>query len=736
MKIKNNICKCLILILAFTFPLLSQAQTVGLFYNADVPQIKFAANDIKNSLQTKGFKVEVLPLNALNTSYSNKKVVISLASDVLTNKVLTNQGGAAFPALSEQAYALRTTKKPKTTYWVIGGDVNGAMYGGIQLSEHFSANGFKGTYNNEEKPFMLNRGMKLNMPLDKNIPTYQGKWQSTSTGKAIPHVWDINFWKKLIDLQARNRYNVLSVWVHHPFPALVKLADYPKACLPSIEGFDGFSKALNHEQRVAYWREVMTYAHDRGMKFYFFNWNVELDYAMNQYPELTHDATNLKTIDYMYKSMYALVKTYPELDGFGISGGDGMLRQPGFNNDNIIKTQWTWDAMGKAVKDYLDANPSRKFELIHRGLGTTPEILNEKYATLRTTPNAKLTYSVKYAQAHMYSIPNPTWQNSALKGCKDLGFKTWLTVRNDDYFFINWGDPQFVRDFMNGIPDNQSTVTGMYIGSDNYSPSRTYFYTNPALNGQLEVERRWYMEMLWGRISYNPKISNDVFKNMLAKRFPTVSSAKLFDAWTLASRPLPKVTELIMDKWSLDVHWYPEGCNSSTWFGTGFRTVYDFANLSTHKNAVKTSVAKGSNLCDIPTSATGNCDGKKTSYIVADEMQADAEKALALVADMKPNGNVDLEMAINNIKQMAYLGLYYAHKVRGATFLCANQTEKAKDEMGNAYCWWMAYTRSMEKDYYGESFRTMMIKPDWRYADANVLKDYTDLGGVGIPECK
>ena len=711
------------------------AETIGLFYNSNVPQIDFAANDIKNSLQSKGFTVEVLPLKSLSTSYSNKKVVISLASDASTNKVLTNQGGAVLPALSEQAYALRTTKKPKTTYWVIGGDVNGAMYGGIQLSEHFSANGFKGTYNNEEKPFMLNRGMKLNMPLDKNIPTYQGKWQSTSTGKAIPHVWDINFWKKLIDLQARNRYNVLSVWVHHPFPALVKLADYPKASLPSIEGFDGFSKALNHEQRVAYWREVMTYAHDRGMKFYFFNWNVELDYAMNQYPELTHDATNLKTIDYMYKSMYALVKTYPELDGFGISGGDGMLRQPGFNNDNIIKTQWTWDAMGKAVKDYLDANPSRKFELIHRGLGTTPEILNEKYATLRTTPNAKLTYSVKYAQAHMYSIPNPTWQSSALKGCKDLGFKTWLTVRNDDYFFINWGDPQFVRDFMNGIPDNQSTVTGMYIGSDNYSPSRTYFYTNPALNGQLEVERRWYMEMLWGRISYNPKISNDVFKNMLAKRFPTVSSAKLFDAWALASRPLPKATELIMDKWSLDIHWYPEGCNSSTWFGTGFRTVYDFANLSTHKNAVKTSVAKGSNLCDIPTSAAGNCEGKKSSYIVADEMQADAEKALALVADMEPKGNVDLEMAINNIKQMAYLGLYYAHKVRGATYLSAKQMEKAKDEMGNAYCWWMAYTRSMEKDYYGDSFRTMAIKPDWRYADADVLKDYTDLGGVGVPTC-
>lgn len=86
--------------------------------------------------------------------------------------------------------------------------------------------------------------------------------------KSHPTCWDITFWKKLIDQQARYRYNVLSVWVHHPFPALVKLAEYPKASLPNIAGFDGFTKAMNHDQRVAFWREVMQYAHSRGMKLF------------------------------------------------------------------------------------------------------------------------------------------------------------------------------------------------------------------------------------------------------------------------------------------------------------------------------------------------------------------------------------------------------------------------------------------------------------------------------------
>jgi hypothetical protein len=125
--------------------------------------------------------------------------------------------------------------------------------------------------------------------------------------------------------------------------------------------------------------------------------------------------------------------------------------------------------------------------------------------------------------------------------------------------------------------------------------------------------------------------------------------------------------------------------------------------------------------------------GKKSSYTVADEMQADAEKALSLIGTMNSDGNLDLEMAINNIRQMAYLGLYYAHKVRGATFLKAGQTVKARDEMASAYCKWISYTRAMEKDYHGDSFRNMQIKPDWKFADACSFKRLHRFGWYRLP---
>ena len=722
-KITGTACiviKAIVLILLIGFPGSSFAEKVRLYFDPTTPQIAFASGDIKAALEKHKHTVETADLTALANAGPGKKIVLATAMDKVAASMLVTEGGK-FPAgLETQAYALRTTSKPALAYWVMGGDAVGAMYGGLQIAENISSKGLNGRYDSKESPFMLNRGMKLNLPLDRRIPTYVGGWSSNSAKKAIPHVWDMTFWTKLIDQQARNRYNMLSVWVHHPFPALVSLPDYPKACLPNIEGFDGFVKELDHEQRVAFWRAVMSYAHSRGMKFYFFNWNIYVDHAKDSYPGLKQDPKSKETIDYMSKSMRALLETYPELDGFGITSGDGM---DGTQEENV---QWTWDAMGRAVMDYLKANPSRRFNLIHRSVKASAEAVNAIYAPLKALPNATLDYSVKYAMAHMYSTTTPKWTGD-IKKVSELGLKTWLTFRNDDYFYLNWGDPKFVRDFLTAIPQKEAVV-GMYIGIDGFNPSRTYFCKNEVLNGQLEVERRWYMEMLWGRISYNPKTSDEVLKELLAKRYPVVSSDNLFEAWALASRSLPKVTELVMGEWRLDFHWYPEGCWSDPGRETGFRTIDGFAN--------GTTVAKGSNLCDIATSAQGDCQGRKSSYEVADEMEADAARALSLINEMNGGVSADLEAAINNVKQMAYLSTYYAHKVRGATLKKAGNTGKARVEMGKAYGWWISYSRAMEASYHPDSFRNLQISPDWMYADAAVLKEYTDLGGKGIPECE
>ena len=148
------------------------SETVGIFFDSNVEQIKFAAGDVKTALEAKSFTVEMLPLSSLDATYANKKVVIALASDNATIGILTTQGGTIPTGLKEQGYGLRTTSNPQQSYWVVGADVNGAMYGGLQMAENITFSGFTGSYNNEESPSILKRGIKLNLPWDKRSGTY------------------------------------------------------------------------------------------------------------------------------------------------------------------------------------------------------------------------------------------------------------------------------------------------------------------------------------------------------------------------------------------------------------------------------------------------------------------------------------------------------------------------------------------------------------------------------------
>ncbi len=69
------------------------------------------------------------------------------------NRVNSSSGSA----FCRNSNGLRTTSKPQKAYWVLEGDANGAMYGGLQIAENIQFNKFEGTYNNEESPAILKK---------------------------------------------------------------------------------------------------------------------------------------------------------------------------------------------------------------------------------------------------------------------------------------------------------------------------------------------------------------------------------------------------------------------------------------------------------------------------------------------------------------------------------------------------------------------------------------------------
>lgn len=714
---------CTIGFISLVSATISHAEKVGVFYDSTIEQIKFAASDVKAALEEKKFTVEMLPLTSLDASYAEAKVVIALDSDSAVKTQLTKQGASAPTGLTEQAYALRTTESPKKSYWALGNDANGAMYGGLQIAENIKFHSLSGTYNTQESPTILKRGIKLNLPWDKASATYgrfdKGSYDGTSAQLAIADVWDMTFWTTWFDEMARNRYNIVSLWSCNPFSSLVSVPGYEDCSIENVTLFDGTVKPMTITQKIQFWQNVMSHAHARGFEFLIFNWNVFTYGATGKHGIVDgkQGATDPETIDYMYKAMTSLLETYPNLDGFGLSTGE-----------NGGTEEFVWNAYGKAMFEYAKANPKRNLKFIHRLHFGDFSSMTEFFAPLHTVKNVSFDISVKHSQAHMYSTAVPKWWPDEYQKIQENDLKTWLTVRNDSFYYHTWGDPAFARAYVDGMLSLGPIFKGFYMGSDGFNPTRTFFYKNKAMNGQLEVLRQQYQMMIWGRISYNPKTPDEIFINYLHDQYPAVDAKDLFKAWSKASRGVQQTTELICRGHQLDFKWWPEGCQRDTRMGRikkpVFITIQDFSD---------TNVTPGSLFASISNSADGKLSGKKSSYVLADEIEKESLSALSLVESMKAEPNTPLAVALHNIKSMAYLGLYYSCKIRGATFLKATRNEEAKNTMGSAYSWWMKYTNLNDAMYQGMEMQRTESWINWHVHDESVLKEYTDLGGVGIP---
>ena len=576
----------------------SFSETVGIFYDSKVEQIKFAAGDIKKALVSKNFTVDSLPLSALDQPYPNKKIVLAVDTNKAVAAALVKEGGTMPGNLGEQAYGLRTTANPAQSHWVLGGDDNGVMYGGLQIAENISFNNFSLSYTsaNVESPKILKRGIKLNLAFDKESTTY-GTPKGTSKINGIKNVWDITFWSSWFDEMARNRYNVITVWNNHPFTSMIKMTDYPDVAVNGVIGLN--NEVINNwtiDQKIIFWKQVMAYAHARGFEFYLFNWNLWTNTATGKHgiTESAEGVTNPSTIAYMRKCMSTLIETYPDLDGFGITAGEHMADSKPDNSAFLAKTY------GLGMVDYLKDHPERKFNFIHRWWVTDFALIKANFAEVFKLKNITFDMSYKYCAGHCFSAPAPAVDQTDINALIANNMKTWFTVRNETFFYHNWGDPGFAREFINKMPGTGTWSKGFYLGSDSYSPTRTFFSKQSVYQNKLDVMRQWYLYKLWGRIAYNPNTPDEVFQNFMELKFKNeglTSKTTLFDAWKKASKGVVLSNELVVNTgFRYDDEWTPEISGNKD---VGYITLAAYAaNTNT----------PGSLLCDFENSAKNTCE--------------------------------------------------------------------------------------------------------------------------------
>jgi hypothetical protein len=628
--LKYWIVTCLLMLLCLSFV---QSAQVALISNPGIGTISFAAGEVKKSLSLQGHTVNDVPLAQLSSAAGEVRIVLCTTKDAAA----LSAGGITAPSgLKAEGFAIRVITGVPATYWIIGADHSGAMYGGFELAELISMDGLGSVQDQEQNPHLEKRGIKLNIPLDARTPSYADFGDAAQ--KNIIEMWSWDFWTNHLDNLARNRYNAITLWSLHHFPSIVKVPDYPNVALDDVKqstydfynNHGGYAnpgtnmydrsvsaplktlKTISIDDKIKFWQDVMQYAHDRGIQFYLITWNVFMSSAGDAGYGITDSESNGTTKDYLRKSVAAALKTYPLLAGIGVTAGENL------GGD---KEGWLWDTYGEGFMDAYndpDRDPNRNFEFIHRYWMTSMSGIKSEF---NFPDDVTFNFSHKYAKARLYSGTNPTFIDGLL-GDLPGGSRFWLNLRNDDIFNFRWGDPGYVRDFINNMPGNDKIV-GFHMGSDGYVWGREHTSTEPETPRLLEVEKHWYKFMLWGRLGYNPNLTDAKFQQMIQRKFPQVPASELMDVWARASKIIPKVNRTEWHDW--DFQWAVEYCRS--------------------KGGIETDISGGS----------GD----------ANELRGHASYVLDRVNALRAQGGKELRLTAGDLEAMAHLGNFYAARMDG-----------------------------------------------------------------------
>jgi hypothetical protein len=466
------------------------------------------------------------------------------------------------------------------------------------------------------------------------------------------------------------------------------------------EGTLNLGKKISIDEKIQYWQKLFQYAADRGIEIIMMHWNLHMHGADGKYG-ITQEQDNPVTIKYIRACVREMLLTYPQITGIGTCAGENDDR---YLRDEYMTENFVFNAYGRAVMDVKELQPDREIRFIIRRHSTEYEDITNAF---KNYTGGVIETSVKYAVAHMYSSRRPQeWEKRIVDEGWLEKYKVWLNLRNDDIFMHRWGSPDFAREFIKWMPHEHSP--GFYMGSDTYVWGREFISKNLETAGRLEIDKHWYQFRLWGQLAYNIELGDDYWQAVLKQRFPSVDAKLLLEAWETVSEVIPQLNRSV---WSpTDGSFCAEGCRRTS----GFLTLdgYQFARPAMVLNRIEN--APDPQCITVTDWARAYLKGEElkgvTPLQVADNLDgyaAVAQEALPVLRSQMGN-NVELKETLNDIESMAFLGRYYADKMRGAAKLALYREGERQDSkyldqavahLQDAVQEWKAYAAVLTPQY-------------------------------------
>lgn len=483
---------------------------------------------------------------------------------------------------------------------------------------------------------------------------------------------DLKYWESFLDMMVENKFNVLTLWNMHPYMYMVKSESFPKASPFTDEEMAEWE---------SFWKGLFQMAIDRGVDTYIVNWNIFLPEAFTkEYGAASYSAesgeghfgegdTNPNIEAYTREMVTLTLNKYENLTGIGLTLGE---RMGGMTSEE--RRDW----VNRTMIAGLNA-ANRKARLIYRAplsAGTdnggsvsvsTEKITRDAIENLEMDDDVWIEFKFNWSHAHSSPklsivhggmLTDTYWEPYSEK------YKGVWTMRNEDFFVLRWGDPDFIREFLD--LNSQKHIGGCIIGSETYIPAKDFFTKEEFQTWDYAFERQWLFYKVWGNLLYNRNISDSYFANALAEKFELEDGNELLEAWKLASKNPNRLASFFGSTWDATV--YSEGFKTN---GGQFIDIDKFIS----RNVLDSSYV---NIEDF---VAGNYD--KTVQIIPLQLAEETEKQSARIFEIvkkqrEIGANPELEIELTDLEFWANYGLYFASKIKGGVAL--EQYRKGKSD--------------------------------------------------------
>jgi hypothetical protein len=455
--------------------------------------------------------------------------------------VLASEGKGAPQSVSIR----RSNYLGKPAVVLSGGDARGLMYAALDTADRArwapkTGDPFAGVRAVNEEPYLVERGVSM-------FTMQRAYFES--------RLYDEKYWERYFDLLAASRINNFIVIFGYEnggfmaplYPYFFNVPEYPGV---ELVGITPAEQARN----TAAFKAMMRIAHERGIDVtagiwdHIYRGGVQAggipgaqEAVGKRTPGLVFGVTADNLAGYTKAALRRFLGVFPELDAiqFRMHDESGLKRQEmaGFWHEvfSFIKAERpnmridlrAKDLPDSVIDDALDqglkARVNTKYWMEQLGLPFHPTHVN--------TPNQK---DRRHGYADLLRYP----QRYRVQ---------WQVWTGGTTRLLLWGDPEYVRRFAgsarlydgNSFEMNEMLATWMLGEPHDEKPL-------PIMNPRYryydyDFERYWAFYTMWGRLTYNPKTSPDVWQNEFTARFGPVAGLHVMKALQAASRVLPRI---------------------------------------------------------------------------------------------------------------------------------------------------------------------------------------------------